>query len=237
MLVCDLCLHNPAILVVSGLSDVLGAIGRILLSYLVHMHNSLRSLRQGQVHVGPITWEVLPHLRQEKRASFHLRHDDRVKKGAPHYLNSYPCPFPLSLSCHRDQERGYSEKDPSQRRKRAPSPPTDQGFEGCALRGLATAIEHSGSEPFTDQGFEGWPLGRVRQPPRARRVRDDPGYVRYMAEARATLPRYPRKFPRPAGMICNGIPPEGGIEPSDPIEWVRVRQITCMYFWSAPLGH
>jgi hypothetical protein len=58
--VCDLCLLNPAVLVVSGLSDVLGAIGRILLSYLVHMHSSLRSLRQEQVHVGPITWEVLP---------------------------------------------------------------------------------------------------------------------------------------------------------------------------------
>jgi hypothetical protein len=43
-------------------SDVLGANGRILLSYLVHMHSSLRSLRQGQVHVGPITWEVLPQL-------------------------------------------------------------------------------------------------------------------------------------------------------------------------------
>jgi hypothetical protein len=53
-------LLNLAILVVSGLSDVLGAIRRILLSYLVHMHSSLRSLRQVQVHVGPITWEVLP---------------------------------------------------------------------------------------------------------------------------------------------------------------------------------
>jgi hypothetical protein len=49
-------------------------------------------------------------------------------------------------------------------------------------------------------------------------VRDDPGYVRYMAEARATLPRYPRTFPRPALTICNGIPPEGDTEPSDPIE-------------------
>src|SRR5688572_5497136 len=37
--------------------------------------------------------------------------------------------------------------------------------------------------------------------------------------------------------FCNGIPLEGGIEPSDPIEWVRVWQITCRYFWSAPLGH
>jgi hypothetical protein len=49
-------LLNPAILVVSGLSDVLGAIGQILLSYLVHMHSRLKSLGQGQVHVGPITW-------------------------------------------------------------------------------------------------------------------------------------------------------------------------------------
>jgi hypothetical protein len=60
-LVCDSCLLNPAVLVVSGLSGVLGALGRILLSYPVHMHSRLRSLRQGQVHVGPITWKVLPH--------------------------------------------------------------------------------------------------------------------------------------------------------------------------------
>jgi hypothetical protein len=42
-------LLNPAVLVVSGLSDVLGAIGQILLSYLVHMHSRLRCLGQGQV--------------------------------------------------------------------------------------------------------------------------------------------------------------------------------------------
>jgi hypothetical protein len=112
-------------------------------------------------------WQSKRHLRQEKLAPFHLRHDGRIQKGAPPYLNSYPFPFPLSLSCHRDRERGYSEKDPSQPRKRAPSPPTDQGFEGCALRGSATSPEHSSSEPITDQGFEGWPLGRVRQPPQS----------------------------------------------------------------------
>jgi hypothetical protein len=55
-------LLNLAVLVVSGLSDVLGAIGRILLSYLVHMHGRLRSLGQGQVHVGLIPWEVLPQI-------------------------------------------------------------------------------------------------------------------------------------------------------------------------------
>jgi hypothetical protein len=59
MLVCDLRLLNLAILVVCGLSGVLGTLGRILLSFLVH--SRLRSLRQGQVHVGLITWEVLPH--------------------------------------------------------------------------------------------------------------------------------------------------------------------------------
>jgi hypothetical protein len=73
------------------------------------------------------------HLWQAKRASFHLRHDDRVKKGAPHRLNSYPFLLPLSLSCYRDRERGYFERDPSPRRKRALSPPNDQGFEGWPL--------------------------------------------------------------------------------------------------------
>jgi hypothetical protein len=38
------------------------------------------------------------HLWQVKRATFHLRHDDRVKKDAPHRLNSYPFLLPLSLS-------------------------------------------------------------------------------------------------------------------------------------------
>jgi hypothetical protein len=85
------------------------------------------------------------HLWQAKRATLHLRHDDRVKKGAPHRSILYPFPLPLSLSCYRDRERGYYERDPSLRRKRAPSPPTDQGFEG-------------------------WPLGRVRQPPQATRA-------------------------------------------------------------------
>jgi hypothetical protein len=53
------------------------------------------------------------HLWQAKRALFHLRHDDRIKKGAPYHLNSYPFPLPLSLSCYRDRKRGYFERDPS----------------------------------------------------------------------------------------------------------------------------
>jgi hypothetical protein len=62
------------------------------------------------------------HLWQAKQATLHLRHNDHVKKGAPRRSISYPFPLPLSLSCYRDRERGYSERDPSPRRKRAPSP-------------------------------------------------------------------------------------------------------------------
>jgi hypothetical protein len=73
------------------------------------------------------------HLWQEKQATLHLLHNDRVKKGAPRHSILYPFPLPLSLSCYRDRERGYSERDPSPRRKRAWSPPTDQRFEGWPL--------------------------------------------------------------------------------------------------------
>jgi hypothetical protein len=85
------------------------------------------------------------HLWQAKRATLHLRHNGRVKKGAPRRSISYPFPLPISLYCYRDRERGYSERDPSPRRKRAPSPPTDKRFEG-------------------------WPLERVRQPPQSTRA-------------------------------------------------------------------
>jgi hypothetical protein len=133
------------------------------------------------------------HLWQAKQATLHLRHNDRVKKGVPRRLISYP--LPLSLSCYRDRERGYSKRDPSPRRKRAPSPPTDQGFVGWPPKGSTAASEHSGPTPTTDHGFvgwppkgstaaskhsgstpttgqrfEGWPLEGVRQPPQTTRA-------------------------------------------------------------------
>jgi hypothetical protein len=193
------------------------------------------------------------HLWQAKRATLHLRHNDRVKKGAPRRSISYPFPLPLSLSCYRDRERGYSERDPSPQRKWAPSPLTDQRFEGWPLgrvrqppqstraprpllvkgskagpskefnsrlrplgprahcwseirrlaprRGSTAASDHSGSTPTTDQGLVGWPPKGSDSRLRARRARDDPGYVRYITKARATLPRYPRTFPRLMGTI------------------------------------
>jgi hypothetical protein len=111
------------------------------------------------------------HLWQAKQATLHLRHNDRVKKGAPRRSISYPFPLPLSLSCYRDRERGYSERDPSPRRKRAPSPPTDQRFEGWPLGRVRQPPQSTRApSPPTDQRFEGWPLGRVRQPPQSTRA-------------------------------------------------------------------
>jgi hypothetical protein len=68
-------------------------------------------------------------------------------------------------------------------------------------KGSTAASGHPGSAPTTDQGFEGWPPEGFDNRLRIHRARDDSGYVRYMAEARATLPRYPRTFPRPVGAI------------------------------------
>jgi hypothetical protein len=122
---------------------------------------------------------------------------------------------------------GYSERDPSPRRKRAPSPllirgskaGPSEGFDSrlralglhahywsevrrlAPRKGSIAASGHSGSAPTTDQGFVGSPPDGFDSRPRARRVRDDSGYVRYITKARATLPRYPRTFPRPAGTI------------------------------------
>jgi hypothetical protein len=123
------------------------------------------------------------HLWQVKQATPHLRRNDRVKKGAPRRSISYPFPLPLSLSYNRDQERGYPERDPSSRRKWAPSPllirgskaGPSEGFNNrlralglhahywsevrrsAPRKGSTAASGHSGSAPTTDQGFVGWP--------------------------------------------------------------------------------
>jgi hypothetical protein len=130
-------------------------------------------------------------------------------------------------------------------------------------KGSTAASEHSGSVPVTDQRFEGWPLGRVRQPPQSARA-PRPLLIRGSKAGRpkgstaapehaergitlGTSNTWPRLGLRSRSTLghfrdqqerfCNGIPSKGGIEPSDPIKRDRVRQITCKYFWSAPLGH
>jgi hypothetical protein len=229
------------------------------------------------------------HLWQAKQATLHLRHNNRVKKGAPRRLISYPFPLPLSLSCYRDRERGYSERDSSSRRKRAPRPllirgskagPSEgfdsrlralglralllirgskagplEGFDSrlraLGLRahhwsevrrlapwmGSTAALGHSASTPTTDQGFVGWPpKGSTAASEHAERgmtLGTSDTWPRLGLRSRGTLGH----FRDQQEQFCNRIPSEGGIEPSNPIKRDRVRQITCRYFWSAPLGH
>jgi hypothetical protein len=123
------------------------------------------------------------HLWQAKQATLHLRHNDRVKKGVPHCSILYPFPLPLSLSCHRDRERGYSEGIllregngpratlPIRGSKAGPSEGFNSRLRALGLRthywsevrrpaprkGSTAASGHSGSAPTTDQGFVGWP--------------------------------------------------------------------------------
>jgi hypothetical protein len=169
---------------------------------------------------------------------FHLRHDDRVKEGAPHRLNSYPFPLPLSLSCYRDRERGYFERDPSPQRKRAPSPPTDQGFKGWPLERVRQPPQSTraqrpllirGSKAGPSEGFD----SRPEHTERGMTLGTSDTWPRLGLRSRGTLGH----FRDQQEQFCNGIPSEGGIEPLDPIERDRVQQITCKYFWSAPLGH
>jgi hypothetical protein len=145
-------------------------------------------------------------------------------------------PFP-SLSLRRDRERRYFERVLLSKGNGPRALLLIRGSKvaPCGVRQPPQSTR--APSPLLIRGSKAGPSEGFDSRPRACRVRDDPGYVCYMAKARATLPRYPRTFLRPAGMICNGIPPEGGTEPSDPIKWVRVQRITCRYFWSAPLGH
>jgi hypothetical protein len=138
-----------------------------------------------------------------------------------------------------------------------------RGSKAGPSEGFDIRPEHSGFRLIIDQRFEGWPLGRVRQPPQSTRAprpllirgsKAGPSKGSTVALEHAergmtlgTFDTWPRLGLRSQGTLghfrdqqerfCNGIPPEGGIEPSDPIKRGRVRQITCRYFWSAPLGH
>jgi hypothetical protein len=175
------------------------------------------TLRQGRRHI----W-------QAKRATLHLRHNDRVQKEVRHVVQFrilFRFPF-LSLATGTgkgDTPKGILLCEGSGPRalllirgsKADPSEGFDSRLRALGLRahywsevrrlaprkGSTAASGHSGSAPTTDQGFVGWPPEGFDSRLRTRRARDDSGYVRYMPKARATLPRYPRTFPRPAGAI------------------------------------
>jgi hypothetical protein len=168
------------------------------------------------------------HLWQAKQATLHLRHNDRVKKGAPRRSISYTFPLPLSLSLATGTGKGDTPERILLREGSGPRAPLlirgskagpSEGFNSrlralglrahywsevrrpAPRKGSTAASGHPGSTPTTDQGFVGWPPKGSDSRLRARRARDDPGYVRYITKARAMLPRYPRTFLRPTGMI------------------------------------
>jgi hypothetical protein len=104
-------------------------------------------------------------------------------------------------------------------------------------RGSTTASSHSGSAPTTNQGFVGWPpkgsTAASEHVERGMTLGTFDTLARLGLRSRGTLGHFRDQRER----FCNGIPSEGGIEPSDPIKRDRVPQITCRYFWSAPPGH
>jgi hypothetical protein len=154
----------------------------------------------------PVTltpWQGKRHLRQEKRAPFHLRHDDRIKKGAPPYLNSCPFSFPLSLSLlPQGPRKGVFRKRILPSKGNGPRALLLIRGSKVAPSGVRQPPQSTRAPcPLLIRGSKAGPSEGFDSRPRARRVRDDPGYVRYMAEAWATLPRYRRTFSRPAGTI------------------------------------
>jgi hypothetical protein len=159
--------------------------------------------------------------------TLHLRHNNRVRKGTPRHSISYPFPFSsFSISCNRDRGRGIPRKGPFSVKEPGSEPPTtDQGFEGWPSEGFNSRLRSRGPDTHYWSWVRRPALRRVPWPPQAtraprpllirgsktgprrvhsrlrHRARDDQGYVRYITEARAALPRYPRTFPRPMGTI------------------------------------
>jgi hypothetical protein len=204
------------------------------------------------------------HLWQAKQATLHLRHDDRVKKVRHVVQIHIPFSLPLSLSLATGTRKGdtpkgillYKGSGPRallliRGSKAGPSEGFDSRLKALGLRahhwsevrrlaprrGSTAASRHSGSAPTTDQGFVGWPpkgsTAASEHVERGMTLGTSDTWPRLGLHSRGTLGHFRDQQER----ICNEIPSKGGIEPSDPTKWDRVRQITCRYFWSAPLGH
>jgi hypothetical protein len=128
----------------------------------------------------------------------------RLEKGAPHCLNLYHVfLFPLSLSCHRDRERGYFERILLSEGNGPRALLLIRGSKVAPYGVRQPPRSTRAPSPLLIRGSKAGPSEGFDSRPRACRVRDDPRYVRYMAKARATLLRYPRTFPRLAGTVRN----------------------------------
>jgi hypothetical protein len=110
------------------------------------------------------------HLWRQKQATLRFRHNDRVKKGAPHHSILYPFPLPLSLSYNRDRERGYPKRDPSPRRKRAPRPLLIRGLKAVPSEGFNSRLRALGLRARYWSEVRRPALERVQRPPQATRA-------------------------------------------------------------------
>jgi hypothetical protein len=85
-------------------------------------------------------------------------------------------------------------------------------------KGSTAALGHSGSAPTTDQGFIGWPpKGSTTSSEHAEQgmtLGTSDTWPRLGLHSRGALGHFRDQQER----FCNGISPEGGIEPSDPIK-------------------
>jgi hypothetical protein len=119
------------------------------------------------------------------------------------------------------------------------------GSNGGGRRAEAAVKSSAGSRPLLGQRESPLPRRETTRPcsiPRTARARTTAAPQttrpvaltlrqdrRHLLQAKqATLGHFRDQQER----FYNGIPSEGGINKRD-----RVRQITCRYFWSAPLGH
>jgi hypothetical protein len=137
-----------------------------------------------------------------ERALFRRHHDDCLKEGVPHYFEISPFfLFSLFLSLRRDREKGHFKGALRSKRNGPRALLLIRGLKVAPCRVRRPPQSTQAPSPLLIKGSKAGPPEGFDSRPRACRVRDDPGYVRYMAKARATLPRYPRTFPRPARTI------------------------------------
>jgi hypothetical protein len=141
------------------------------------------------------------HLWQEKQATLHLRHNDRMKKGMPRHSIFVSLSTSSFSLLSQGPGKGIPRKGILLREGSGPRAP-------LLIRGSKASPSEGFNSRLRALGLRAHYWSEVRRPaPRKgstglrRRARDDPGYVRYITKARATLPRYPRTFLRPTGTI------------------------------------
>jgi hypothetical protein len=167
--------------------------------------NGSRTRNRCPVNHRPVAltpWQGKRHLRQEKRALFRLRHNDLVKKRCTTLFKFMSFFFPSLSLLSQGPGKGVF-------RKRILPSEGNRPRSLLLIRGSKVAPPGVRQPPQSTQapcplligGLKAGPSEGFDSRPRARRARDDPRYVRYMVEARATLPRYPRTFPRLVGTI------------------------------------